>query len=177
MFSFFRVSSSFTSPVPSSFPSHYLSPTPSYVFYAFFLLYFFPCSSHTSFSITFSICILLHSSFPYPSSCSSTPAFPSSCHASFFLSFPSTSSQSFSCSCSLSTFLSYIHFRLTFPLHLPLFLSYCRLFSGSCSYYSLSFILSFFHMFSQFGLTTSVPSHSSVVVSFSLNVCFADVMS
>ena len=135
------------------------------------------CSSHTSFSITFSICTLLHSSFPYPSSCSSTPAFPSSCHASFFLSFPSTSSQSFSCSCSLSTYLSYIHFRLTFPLHLPLFLSYCRLFSDSGSYYSLAFILLFFHMFSQFGLTTSVPSHSSVVVSFSLNVCFADVMS
>ena len=32
-------------------------------------------------------------------------------------------------------------------------------------------------MFSQFGLTMGVPSNSSLVVSFSLKVCFADVMS
>ena len=32
-------------------------------------------------------------------------------------------------------------------------------------------------MFSQFGLTMGVPSNSSFVVSFSLKVCFADVMS
>jgi hypothetical protein len=77
----------------------------------------------------------------------------------------------------LSFYISFLH---TFSSHFSSpssFVSFCRLFSGSGSYYSLSFILSFFHMFSQFGLTTSVPSHSSVVVSFSLNVCFADVMS
>ena len=78
-----------------------LSPTTSYIilFFPFFsspyflvhILYIssplssFFLTSSQSFPFNFAFVVVL---FPNPSSCLSTPAIPSSCHASFFLSFP-----------------------------------------------------------------------------------------
>ena len=64
MFSFFRVSSSFTSPVPSSFPSHYLSPL-------------LPMYSTPSFSSTSSLVpLILRFPSHFPSALYYTPHFP-----------------------------------------------------------------------------------------------------
>ena len=85
------------------YPSSLYFPPLLHVFYSFshffsspyflvhiIIIYFFPSfvilpNVIPILPIQFSFVVVL---FPNPSSCSSTPAIPSSCHASFFLSFP-----------------------------------------------------------------------------------------
>ena len=78
-----------------TFPHYFMSSTPFPVFSSpYFLVHIlyissplssFFLTSSQSFPFNFAFVVVL---FPNPSSCSSTPAILSSCHASFFLSFP-----------------------------------------------------------------------------------------
>ena len=78
-----------------TFPHYFMSSTPFPIFSSpYFLVHIlyissplssFFLTSSQSFPFNFAFVVVL---FPNPSSCSSTPAILSSCHASFFLSFP-----------------------------------------------------------------------------------------
>ena len=110
MFSFFRVSSSFTSPVPSSFPSHYLFlPFSSFP-------YFFPCILHflhfITLLISLSFLLFFHSCLSFFLSCFVLPLLPFHIFTillmfvlSFYISFLHTFSSHFS---SPSSFVSFL---------------------------------------------------------------------
>ena len=131
MFSFFRVSSSFTSPVPSSFPSHYLSPL--------LPMYYTPSFSSTSSLVP----LILRFPSHFPSALYYTPHFPIlplvlpllPFHIitilllfvlSFYISFLHTFSSHFSSPSSFVSFLLstilwfwFLLFSLLYPIILP----------------------------------------------------------
>ena len=120
---FVSFSYSFLHPSLFTLPHYFISSTPfphfsspysscSYIIYFFLSFVILP---------NFAFVVVL---FPNPSSYSSTSTIPSSCHASFFLSFPIfTILLLFMLSFYISFFSLCLHFRLTFHLLFPFLLT------------------------------------------------------